>query len=105
MAAAGSLSPDPSATPTSHAADFLATRLAKDSSPTPQPAVQMPAPVKKKQYTAEPAPAPPVDPDGAAGAADAVLAALPAPTAGFSLDKQVSFVQPAQQTRICSIDP
>jgi len=91
MAAAGSVSPDPSAAPTSHAADFLATRLAKDPSPTPQSAVQMPAPVKKKQYTAEPAPAPPVDPDEAAGTADAVLTALPVPTAVPAADKQVSF--------------
>ncbi len=90
VAAAGSVSPDPSATPTSQAADFLATRLAKDPSPTPQPAIQMPAPVKKKQYRAEPAPAPPVDPDGAAGAADAVLTALPVPTGGPGPDKQVS---------------
>jgi len=90
VAAVGLVSPDPSATPTSHAADFLAPRLAKDPSPTAQPAIQMPAPVKKKQYRAEPTPAPAVDPDGAAGTADAVSTALPVATAGFALDKQVS---------------
>ncbi|DBA73897.1 TPA: hypothetical protein ACH3X2_009548 [Trebouxia sp. C0005] len=98
-AAAGSVGPDPAATPTSHAADFLATRLAKDPSPTPQPAIQMPAPVKKKQYRAEPAPAPPVDPDGAAGAADGVLTALPVPTAGPGPDKQAQEAEAKKRKR------
>ncbi|DBB04500.1 TPA: hypothetical protein ACH3X1_012595 [Trebouxia sp. C0004] len=99
VAAAGSVSPDPSATPTSHAADFLATRLAKGPSSTPQPVIQMPVPVKRKQYRAEPAPAPPVDPDGAAATADAVSTALPIPTGGLGPDKQAQEAEARKRKR------
>ena len=72
-AADTSAQPSSSEPSTSHpAADLLASRLATPTAPAAQggsPAPQLPVPLKKKQYKAEPAPSFPSPADGAVDAA------------------------------------
>lgn len=94
-------STDPTAPPTSHAADFLSNRLAKDPSPPPQPAVQAPAAVKKKQYQAEPAPAPApaVNSDGAAESDEGAPAADAVVSAWSAAEKQAQEAEARKRKR------
>lgn len=91
IAADTSAQPSSSALPTSHpAADLLAGRLATPTPPAVQggsPAPQLPVPLKKKQYKAEPAPSFPCPSDGEADAAaeSAAVGVYPSSVA----DKQV----------------
>ena len=106
QASAGTSQPpsaDPTAPPTTHAADFLSNRLAKDPSPPPQPAVQPPAAVKKKQYQAEPAPAPApaVDSDGVAESDEGAQAAAVAVSAWSAAEKQVGTLPAASLHILC----
>lgn len=78
-AADTSAQPSHDTSSTSHpAADLLASRLATPTPPAAQggsPAPQLPVPLKKKQYKAEPAPSSPAATDGEVDAA-AVNAAV-----------------------------
>lgn len=96
-------SADPTAPPTSHAADFLSNRLAKDPSPPPQPALQAPAAVKKNQYQAEPAPAPApaVNSDGVAESNEGASAAAVAVSAWSAAEKQVGILLAASLHLLC----
>ena len=88
-----SAQPSPGTTDISHAADFLATRPVSSSPSPSHSAPQLPAPLKKKQYRAEPAPSLPSSTDTELIEADGVMSAAgPAAHLGSVADKQVGLL-------------
>lgn len=89
-----SAQPSSGTTDTSHAAEFLATRLASSSPSPSQPAPHLPAPLKKRQYRAEPAPSLPSNADAEMTDAEGVASvAGTAAHLGSAADKQVELLK------------